>query len=1034
MPPLPQSLTTRALSGFFWTSLATGTNVLVQLVVLVVLARLLVPADFGLAAAALMVVGLSAIFSTFGIGPAVVQHPDLRETHQRAGFTLSVLLGVLFTALLWPAAPAVAAFFRLPELAPLLRTLSLVFPVQGLSVVAESLLQRELRFRCLALLDVTTAVLGYGAVGVVLAFLGFGAWALAGAHLAQFGLRTLLLLCLRPHPAWPLLERRACADLLYFGGGCTASGMSNYVAGQAENLVIGRWLGAAALGVYGRAYQLMAGPAVLFGNVLDRVLFPALAHLQDQPERLGDAYRRSNALVALVILPISGVLVALAPEVVHVLLGPEWQAVTLPLQILGPGMLFRTGCKVSDSLVRATGAVYRRTWRQAAYAVLVGAGAGVGQFWGVEGVAVAVLATLAVNFFLMAHLALGLCETSWRTFAAAHVPGLLLAALVSAPAVAAAALLRAWDCSPLVVLVLSAAAVLPALLVMCLLPDVFLGADGRWLVRKVRQFFFGAAAKEASCKPDAPAKATPVCPTAGATGQALRLLACSLADSGVRYCRWKSSLDVPRVLAGEGDLDLLVARADAGTFLAVAQRHGFLRVVPCFGPDRAAEWHLYGPDAETGQLLHLHVHFSLLGTDSPLQDSLEEMVLRHSLPDATPGLLEGMPVVQPGAEVIAVVLDAMAANARLGEHRNLAARRDKLQARLRALRAADAADGWRSLLQAWLPSVPPDLFAACLAALEQPTSWLHRFRLTRQLSGLIRGRSTSAFRDFLVRAPAFLRRVCWRLSHGRGTPRQLASGGRVIAIIGPDASGKSTLVAETTGWLGKVFRVKAAHLGKPPATWLTLLPSLAWAVLRRLAPWLRVGRTQAGSEGSGSRRPGLLFSLRAVLLAWDRRRLARRLSRLAARGWLVVCDRYPSPTVGAADSARLDAAAALAGWLARLENRLYRDVPSPDLVVRLSAPVAVAVARNQERRKAGKESDDYILQRHMDFIAPPFAGVQVCELPTSTSRLETVQRLRRWLWDRLAPEGPGTAACAAQAPAPCWSGRIEEEIVEFLQN
>ena len=102
---------------------------------------------------------------------------------------------------------------------------------------------------------------------------------------------------------------------------------------------------------------------------------------------------------------------------VHVVLGPEWNAVVLPLQILAVGMLFRTGCKISDSLVRATGAVYRRSWRQTVYAVVVLLGAWVGQQWGLEGVAVAILITLAVNFFLMAQLALCLCNLSWRTFA-----------------------------------------------------------------------------------------------------------------------------------------------------------------------------------------------------------------------------------------------------------------------------------------------------------------------------------------------------------------------------------------------------------------------------------------------------------------------------------------------------------------------------------------------------------------------------------------------------------------------------------------
>src|SRR5437763_15866726 len=100
-----QSMTNRTLSGLFWMSLATGANVLSLLLVLVVLARLLTPADFGLAAAALMVIGFSAIFAELGIGPAIVQRSDLDTAHIRSGFTLSVALGFCFCGLTWFAAP-----------------------------------------------------------------------------------------------------------------------------------------------------------------------------------------------------------------------------------------------------------------------------------------------------------------------------------------------------------------------------------------------------------------------------------------------------------------------------------------------------------------------------------------------------------------------------------------------------------------------------------------------------------------------------------------------------------------------------------------------------------------------------------------------------------------------------------------------------------------------------------------------------------------------------------------------------------------
>src|SRR5438132_14166492 len=113
MTQAAQSMTNRTLSGLFWMSLASGANVLALLLVLVVLARLLTPADFGLAAAALMVIGFSAIFAELGIGPAVVQRQDLQTSHIRSAFTLVFGLGIVFCGLSWLAAPIMASLFGL---------------------------------------------------------------------------------------------------------------------------------------------------------------------------------------------------------------------------------------------------------------------------------------------------------------------------------------------------------------------------------------------------------------------------------------------------------------------------------------------------------------------------------------------------------------------------------------------------------------------------------------------------------------------------------------------------------------------------------------------------------------------------------------------------------------------------------------------------------------------------------------------------------------------------------------------------------
>jgi thymidylate kinase len=228
----------------------------------------------------------------------------------------------------------------------------------------------------------------------------------------------------------------------------------------------------------------------------------------------------------------------------------------------------------------------------------------------------------------------------------------------------------------------------------------------------------------------------------------------------------------------------------------------------------------------------------------------------------------------------------------------------------------------------------------------------------------------------------------------------------VIALVGPEACGKSTLLAETAGWLGRVFRVRTAHLGKPPATWLTLPPNLARRLLRRLAPGLKARHGQAAAEGEGGR-PSLLRAVAAVLLAWDRAALARRLARQAARGWVVVCDRYPSALVGATDGARLAAAdtpgrGGLLAYLARLEQALYRRVPAPTLLVRLTAPLAVAVERNRERFKIDKESEAYVTSRHRNFVAPSFPGTPTVVLDTNEPRPATAAALRRAVWGVLS--------------------------------
>jgi PST family polysaccharide transporter len=421
---------------------SSGAQTLVRLAGIVLLARLLAPADFGLMGAAMVVIGLSTFFSQLGMGPALIQRSELESRHLRTAMSGSVVLGFALAGLLFLLAPAVSALFRFDELTSILQVSSVVFPIQGFALVSESMMRRGLMFRRLAMIQAVSYAVGYVGVSVVLAWQGFGVWSLVAGTIAWRSIASALAI-LKARPPRPGFDIGSARELLTYGGGFTLAKLFNYTALQGDFLVAGRFLGAVALGLYNRAYHLLVAPVNLIASAIDDVLFPVMASTQDRPDRLRRAFAHGEAAIGYMFLPISVFVVVLAPELVLVTLGSQWAEVTLPLQILALGMFFRAAYKIGDSLARATGAVYRRAWRQGVYAAAVLIGASVGQhLGGLRGLSVGVLLALVVNFTLMAHLSLGLTDTTWSTFLRFHGGPLRLTLVVALLTVPSALALR----------------------------------------------------------------------------------------------------------------------------------------------------------------------------------------------------------------------------------------------------------------------------------------------------------------------------------------------------------------------------------------------------------------------------------------------------------------------------------------------------------------------------------------------------------------------------------------------------------------
>jgi thymidylate kinase len=491
----------------------------------------------------------------------------------------------------------------------------------------------------------------------------------------------------------------------------------------------------------------------------------------------------------------------------------------------------------------------------------------------------------------------------------------------------------------------------------------------------------------------------------------MRLLDClveALNGEGIVYCHWKSSFYLREAQAKGRDFDLLVARKDARRFESTLAGLNVKRVVdPLQGPFPSV-FHFYGLDDETNELVHLHVSYQVLTGESLLKNyrlPLEEPLLQN------PRLIEGLPVPQAPAELLLFVIRTMAKQTSLIDYLLFLRRQrsgyETFREEFEALLAEGSAARSTELIAGWLPSVEPALFNECIDALRTWAPFPRRLWLAIRLRGQLKMfERFSTLSALYLRAALVVKRISHRLG-GRRKSKQFASGGIVIAFVGPEATGKSTLVKETAEWLGQSFDVITSHLGKPPSTWLTLLPNLVLPLFRQAAPEYRTSRVEdnPGVPHSGS--VSLLYALRSVMVAWDRRALAFKLRRTAANGSIVICDRYPSCVVGAMDSARLSAPrdkgwwGRLLGYLASMEHDIYRQIPPPDVVMRLTVPIEVALDRNREREKKSKEGDSYVLRRHTMNAVPSFPTARTIELDSNQPLSQTISSARHIVWDAL---------------------------------
>jgi PST family polysaccharide transporter len=390
------TLRERAAKGLTWSLVERWGNEVLAIGIFAVLSRQLEPQAFGLVALASVVIDFARRFVDGGFAEAVVQRGEVDQQHLDTAFWTGLVTGVVLAAGLVALAGPIAGAFGEPELAPVLRWLSLAFVVRGLSSTQQALLIRSLRFRQLATRTLV-AELAAGTVAISLALTGWGVWSLVGQSLAAgfFGVVTLWSVASwRPGFAFRWSHFR---ELSLFGANIVGFKLLNVLSQRADSFLIGSFLGTVALGYYSVAIRIFHAISKVLTGVMNAVAFPVFSRLQDDHERMRRAFYEATQLTGLVTLPAFLGLAAVAPDAIPFAFGEQWGPSVPVMRVLAGVGILQTLTQFNGSVIKAVG---KPSWRLG-IAVLQTAGVWLAVFAAVRsGITAVALANLAVGIAL----------------------------------------------------------------------------------------------------------------------------------------------------------------------------------------------------------------------------------------------------------------------------------------------------------------------------------------------------------------------------------------------------------------------------------------------------------------------------------------------------------------------------------------------------------------------------------------------------------------------------------------------------------
>lgn len=413
---MTEKLTAKTVQGLKWTYLVSAVSLVLQVALTAIMARLLAPDSYGLVALAYTVIKFGTFFAQMGIAPALIRQRELTPVDKNTGFLVSTIAGTCLFLLVWLTAPLVADLFDDNRIIPLIQIASLSFIFGGVAVCSQALLRRLMKFGAISLIDLVSFVLGPVATGLVLALMDFGAVSLVWGFVVQSLVLSLITYPACGHKFRLEFGNSSFERLFCYGGKHSIVSFLEFVTYTIDTILIGALLGAKALGIYNRASYLIQIPSQVLNNAVGKIAFPALSSANTDEDRLGRAYLSTFLFIGIAIFPLCFGASVAAPEIVAVMLGPNWSEADNLVRILAIAIPFHLMLHVHGTLFDVKAALRQKFLIRLAHLItLLGLYLALARF-GLVGFAFAFLATELVFFHIYGLIVLKASAVNSKSF------------------------------------------------------------------------------------------------------------------------------------------------------------------------------------------------------------------------------------------------------------------------------------------------------------------------------------------------------------------------------------------------------------------------------------------------------------------------------------------------------------------------------------------------------------------------------------------------------------------------------------------